>query len=247
MMSLKTINLAETVKKQFVFKLKANIDVFSSLVGIQLLAILFSLGGVASMGMGGTNLSVDVKYYSADLVIVFTCVWSFVTAITITTKPYRNHDFTFVSNRLSSSLSNILFLLTASFIGSITAVLAGNLVKLLVSILFKQEIFHSYSLSLELTLGIVMTIIYVFFLSSIGYLIGTLVQVSKGFIILIPVLFLGSIFLDASMQKEPYLIQVFQFYVMESSLFIFTLKTLLTSALLFIAAISLLNRMEVRR
>ena len=141
MMSLKTINLAETVKKQFVFKLKANIDVFSSLVGIQLLAILFSLGGVGSMGMGGTNLSVDVKYYSADLVIVFTMLWSFVTAITITTKPYRNHDFTFVSNRLSSSLSNILFLLTASFIGSITAVLAGNLVKLLVSILFKQETF----------------------------------------------------------------------------------------------------------
>jgi hypothetical protein len=53
MMSLKTINLAETVKKQFVFKLKANIDVFSSLVGIQLLAILFSLNGVGSMGMGG--------------------------------------------------------------------------------------------------------------------------------------------------------------------------------------------------
>ena len=144
MMSLKTINLAETVKKQFVFKLKANIDVFSSLVGIQLLAILFSLGGVASMGMGGANLSVDVKYYSADLVIVFTMLWSFVTAITITTKPYRNHDFTFVSNRLSSSLSNILFLLTASFIGSITALLSGNLVKLLVSILFKQGLFHFY-------------------------------------------------------------------------------------------------------
>ena len=247
MMSLKTINLAETVKKQFVFKLKANIDVFSSLVGIQLLAILFSLNGVGSMGMGGTNLSVDVKYYSSDLVIVFTMLWSFVTAITITTKPYRNHDFTFVSNRLSSSLSNILFLLTASFIGSITALLSGNLVKLLVSILFKQGLFHFYTGSLEFVLGIGVSIIYVFFLSSIGYLIGTLVQVSKGFIILIPVLFLGSIFLAASMHKEPLLIQIFQFYVFESSLLLFILKTLLTTVLFFIAAISLLNRMEVRR
>jgi hypothetical protein len=246
-MSLKTINLAETVKKQFVFKLKANIDVFSSLVGIQLLAILFSLNGVGSMGMGGTNLSVDVKYYSADLVIVFTMLWSFVTAITITTKPYRNHDFTFVSNRLSSSLSNILFLLTASFIGSITANLSGNLVKLLVSILFKQELFHFFNGSLEFVLGIGVTIIYVFFLSSIGYLIGTLVQVSKGFIILIPVLILGTIFLAASMHKEPLLIQIFQFYVLESSLLLFILKTLLTTVLFFIAAISLLNRMEVRR
>ena len=247
MMSLKTINLAETVKKQFVFKLKANIDVFSSLVWIQLLAILFSLNGVASMGMGGTNLSVDVKYYSADLVIIFTMLWSFVTAITITTKPYRNHDFTFVSNRLSSSLSNILFLLTASFIGSITATLAGNLVKLLVSILFKQELFHFYTGSLEFVLGIGVTIIYVFFLSSMGYLIGTLVQVSKGFIILIPVLFLGTIFLAASMHTEPLLIQIFQFYVFESSLLFFILKTLLTTVLFFVAAISLLNRMEVRR
>jgi hypothetical protein len=246
-MSLKTINLAETVKKQFVFKLKANIDVFSSLVGIQLLAILFSLNGVGSMGMGGTNLSVDVKYYSADLVIVFTMLWSFVTAITITTKPYRNHDFTFVSNRLSSSLSNILFLLTASFVGSITANLSGNLVELLVSILFKQELFHFFNGSLEFVLGIGVTIIYVFFLSSIGYLIGTLVQVSKGFIILIPVLLLGSIFLAASMHKEPLLIQIFQFYVLESSLLLFILKTLLTTVLFFIAAISLLNRMEVRR
>ena len=247
MMSLKTINLAETVKKQFDFKLKANIDVFSSLVWIQLLAILFSLNGVASMGMGGTNLSVDVKYYSADLVIIFTMLWSFVTAITITTKPYRNHDFTFVSNRLSSSLSNILFLLTASFIGSITATLAGNLVKLLVSILFKQELFHFYTGSLEFVLGIGVTIIYVFFLSSMGYLIGTLVQVSKGFIILIPVLFLGTIFLAASMHTEPLLIQIFQFYVFESSPLFFILKTLLTTVLFFVAAISLLNRMEVRR
>jgi hypothetical protein len=174
-------------------------------------------------------------------------LWSFVTAITITTKPYRNHDFTFVSNRLSSSLSNILFLLAASFIGSITATLSGNLVKLLVSILFKQGLFHFYNGSLEFVLGLGVSIIYVFFLSSIGYLIGTLVQVSKGFIILIPVLLLGSIFLAASMHKEPLLIQIFQFYMLESSLLLFILKTLLTTVLFFIAAISLLNRMEVKR
>ena len=193
------------------------------------------------------KLSIEVQYFTSDIVVVFTFIWSFVTAITITTKPYRHHDFTFVTNRLSSSLSNILFLLTASFIGSITATLAGNLVKLLVSILFKQELFHFYTGSLEFVLGIGVTIIYVFFLSSMGYLIGTLVQVSKGFIILIPVLFLGTIFLAASMHTEPLLIQIFQFYVFESSPLFFILKTLLTTVLFFVAAISLLNRMEVRR
>ena len=46
MMSLSTTNVSQTVKKQFFFKLKANIDSLSSLIWIQLLAILFSFGGV---------------------------------------------------------------------------------------------------------------------------------------------------------------------------------------------------------
>ena len=248
MMSLTKANLAETVKKQYLFKLKANIDAFSSLIWIQLLAILFSFGGVGSMGGGGANLNIEVKYYSADLVIVFTMLWSF---------HYSDYHYiqnhivimilSFVTNRISSSLSNILFLLTASIIGSITAVLAGNLVNVLVSILFKQETFSDLYWILEFMLGIGITILYVFFLSSIGYLIGSLVQVSKGFIILIPVLFFGSLFLEASMQKTPFLFHVFQFYVMESSLSLFIMKTLITTAVFFIAAISLLNRMEVRR
>ena len=246
-MSLTKANLAGIVKKQYMFKLKANIDAFSSLIWIQLLAILFSFGGVGSMGGGGANLNIEVKYYSADLIIIFTMLWSFITAFTINTKPYRNHDFSFVTNRISSSLSNILFLLTASIIGSITAVLAGNLVNVLVSILFKQELFLTYTGSLEFMLGIGITILYVFFLSSIGYLIGSLIQVSKGFIILIPVLFFGSLFLGASIQKTPFLFHVFQFYVMESSLSLFIMKTLITTAVFFIVAISLLNRMEVRR
>ena len=42
-MSLSTTNVSQTVKKQFFFKLKANIDSLSSLLWIQLLAILFHL------------------------------------------------------------------------------------------------------------------------------------------------------------------------------------------------------------
>ena len=110
-MSLLTTNVSQTVKKQFFFKLKANIDSLSSLIWIQLLAILFSFGGVSSMWSSNGEASIEVQYFTSDIVVVFTFIWSFVTAITITTKPYRHHDFTFVTNRLSSSLSNILFFL----------------------------------------------------------------------------------------------------------------------------------------
>ncbi|KON69760.1 hypothetical protein AKG34_14070 [Peribacillus butanolivorans] len=246
-MSLTSVNLWETVKKQYFFKLKANIDAFSSLIGIQLLALLFSFGGVGSVGMGGGNFSINIKYYSADLVIGFTLIWAFVTAIVITTKPYRNHDFTFVTNRLSSSLSNILYLLTASIVGSITAILAGNLLKILAHILLDDQIYSFNTGLQELVMGIGVTILYVFFVTSIGYFIGTLVQESKLFIILIPVLFFGILFLEASMQKEPFLINVFKFYGMESTLFLFIIKVIVTVAVFFTAAISILNRMEVRR
>ncbi|MFE4895377.1 hypothetical protein [Peribacillus butanolivorans] len=246
-MSLTSVNLWETVKKQYFFKLKANIDAFSSLIGIQLLALLFSFGGVGSVGMGGENFSINIKYYSADLVIGFTLIWAFVTAIVITTKPYRNHDFTFVTNRLSSSLSNILYLLTASIVGSITAILSGNLLEILARILLDDQIYSFNTGLQELVMGIGVTILYVFFVTSIGYFIGALVQESKLFIILIPVLFFGILFLEASMQKEPFLINVFKFYGMESTLSLFIIKVIITVAVLFTAAISILNRMEVRR
>ncbi|MGG4267702.1 hypothetical protein [Peribacillus simplex] len=246
-MSLTKVNLKETVKKQYFFKLKANIDAFSSLIGIQLLALLFSIGGVGSVGMGGDNINVNIKYYSADLVIGFTLIWAFVTAITITTKPYRNHDFTFVTNRLSSSLSNILFLLTASIVGSITAILAGELLKVLAYVLLDEQIYSIHAWPQELVMGICVTIFYVFFITSIGYFIGTLVQVGKWFIILLSVLFFGSLFLGASIQTEPFLVNVFTFYTMESSLSLFIFKVIVTVAVIFTAAITILNRMEVRR
>lgn len=247
MMSLTKVNLKKTIKKQYFFKLKANIDAFSSLIGIQLLALLFSIGGVGSAGMGGSNISVNIEYYSADLVIGFTLIWAFVTAITITTKPYRNHDFTFVTNRLSSSLSNILFLLTASIVGGITAILAGNLLKVLAFIFLDERIYGVHSGLQELVMGIGVTIFYVFLVSSIGYFIGTLVQVSKLFIILISVLLFGTLFLEASIQKEPFLVNVFTFYTMESTLSLFIIKVIVTVAVFFSVAISILNRMEVRR
>ncbi|MFA1710684.1 hypothetical protein ACDX66_03145 [Peribacillus frigoritolerans] len=246
-MSLTKVNLKETVKKQYFFKLKANIDAFSSLIGIQLLALLFSIGGVSSAGMGGSNISVNIKYLSADLVIGFTLIWALVTAITITAKPYRNHDFTFVSNRLSSSLANILFLLTASIIGSITAILSGNLLKVLAYVFLDGRIYGVHSGLEELVMGLCVTIFYVFLVTSIGYFIGTLVQVSKLVIIIIPVLFFGTLFLEGSMQKEPFLVNVFTFYTMESTLTLFIIKVVVTVAVFFAAAISILNRMEVRR
>jgi hypothetical protein len=247
MMSLTTTSLVETVKNQYFFKLKANIDSFSSLVGIQILAMLFSLGGVGSSGFGGGDISVNVKYYSSDMIFAFTMIWAFITAVTITTKPYRNYDFSFVTNRLSSSLSNILFLGSASLLGAVTSVLSGNLLQVIASLFLDEQLYHQSGGPSHFILGISITFFYLFLTSAIGYLVGALVQISKLFVFILPGFFIGSLFLQAFLLKEPTLWNFIQFYTMETTVSLFILKTVLTTLALFTVALNVLNRLEVRR
>ncbi|MBB6447028.1 hypothetical protein [Bacillus benzoevorans] len=246
-MSFITVNPAEIVKKQYFFKLRANIDAFSSLVGLQLLAILISLWGTSSSGIYSGALSIDVRNYSSDIVIAFTMIWGFTTAITITTKPFRHHDFTFVTNRVTSGVSNVLFLLTASVVGGILAMLARNLIILIVYSFFNQELYGSPMSDKGFFLGLFVSILYIFFVCSIGYLIGTLVQVNKAAVLIIPALVIGSIFFDAGMQRNPTVMNILEFYFLESSPWTFALKALITAVVLYSASIAITNRMEVRK
>ncbi|MFB6467307.1 hypothetical protein ACE38V_10850 [Cytobacillus sp. Hz8] len=245
-MSLTTAKFSEIVKRQFLFKLKANIDSYSSLTGIQVLAILFSFGGVASGGFGTDWIDINVHYFSADIVIAFTMLWSFTTAITITKKAYWSMDFSFVSNRLSSNVSNVLFLLTASLLGGITSMLASYLIRTVLALFFDYK-FYSLSTSYgNLLLGIGIATLYIFCTGAIGYLIGSLIQWNRIFVFFLVVLFIGLLF-TSSFMEESFFTFVFQFYFRESSIGAFLLKIIFTTVLFFIPSFSLQNRMEVKR
>jgi hypothetical protein len=247
MMSLTSTNMNVVVKRQYLFKLKANIDAFSSLVGIQAIALLFSLGGMSMFGSSSSYFTLTVSSYSADVVIAFTMIWAFVTAITITTRPYRNFDFTFVTNRLSSSLSNVLFLVTASLLGGVTAIFSGFLVRVMGYFFLGQTLYSSEMAVGELIVGIFAASLFIFMASSIGYLFGTLAQVSKAFIIVIPALLIGFLFIDVSFNPKPIQQEIYQFYFIESSFILFLIKILLTTAILFGTSSILFNRMGVRQ
>lgn len=244
-MSLAATSLMETVKKQYLFKLKANIDTYSGLVAIQVLGLLFSLGGIGGFGYH----YFEVTYFSANIVIAFTIFWGLVSGITIMTKPVRDVDFTFVTNRLSSTLSNILFLMTASLLGAVTAMLSRYVLIFISNFFMDKQLFYDASMTMgDFFLGILTTFLYIFLVSAVGYLIGTLVQVSRLFIFLIPVLFFGSMMVDTTMLgREPVVAKWFSFYFLESSLWLFVIKTLVTSALCYLASLAIFNRMEVRR
>jgi len=250
MMSLTTVSLTSIVKKQYSYKLKAYVQVFWNLVFLQLLAILFSLNGVGMSGSSSETLEVEVHYYSADLVAFFTMLWGFIIAIIITTKAYRNDDFTFVTNRLSHNLSNILFLLTASIIGGLTAMLSPNLLKVIMYIFDRQLMVASTSAAgslNEFIIGICTTSLYIFLFCALGYLIGTLVQIHKVFVVLVPALFFGALFLGGVSGNTRIVSNFFGFIFTESSILLFMTKIIISCTLVFASALVLSTRLEVKQ
>lgn len=250
MMSLTRINLSSIVKKQYTYKLKANGQVFWNLVFLQVLAILFSLNGINMSGSSSEIIDVEIHYFSADMVVFFTMIWGFIIAIIITTKAYRNDDFTFVTNRLSSNLSNLLFLLTASIIGGLTAMLSTNLLKVIMYFFAGQLTIGSTSMvsaPVEFLLGIFTTSFYIFLFCALGYLIGTMVQIHKVFVVLVPALFFGALFLSEVSGNARMVAKFFGFIFTESSILLFMIKIIVTCVLLIASAFVLSNRMEVRQ
>lgn len=188
------------------------------------------------MGSSSATFEVEVHYYSADLVVGFTLLWGFITAIQTTTKAYRNDDFVFVTNRLVSNLSNTLFLMTASVVGGITAILSNYVLKLIINLFMKGSIalgMQGGASPLLLLLGILTTSLYILLFCGLGYLVGTLVQISKLFVVLLPALFIGSVFYAGSTGTTGMVEDIFQFYFTESSLLLFMIKVLMTVVLFF--------------
>ncbi|MBY0146473.1 hypothetical protein [Neobacillus niacini] len=245
-MSLVKTSMLDIVINLYKYKLKAYKQVFMSLIFIQLLAVLFSFNGVGMMGSSTESIEIDVQFYSADLVITFTILWAFITAILITTSAYKNDDFAFVTNRLSSNLSNMVFLLTASIVGGITAMLSTSLMKIIMY-LFGGHGHIAANLSLsEVVLGYSSTILYILLFSGLGYFIGTLVQVSRIFVAVIPGIFIGAGILGAGSRGFEWVKSIYQFIFTEPSILLFVLKVLVIVGLLFTGSIALSNRMEVR-
>ncbi|MFC4559547.1 hypothetical protein ACFO3D_15210 [Virgibacillus kekensis] len=249
-MSLTAPSLSGTIVKQFRFKLKSFSGMFITLVILQTLAVLFSLGGSGMMGGTRSSMTYEFRYYSVDIVIVFTMLWAFINAILIKTKAYREDDFNFITNRVSSNLSNILFLMAAGIAGGVTAYLAGYLLQVVVFFISEDSqalmlggINYGWNIYAA---GIIATILYIVMFSSLGYLIGSLVHLFKPFAYLIPVVGIGLVFF-VEMQAETHLIlEISQFYFGEDSFWLLCLKVITTSALLFAASMKISNRLEVR-
>lgn len=245
-MSLNSMSLGTLVGKQYLFKWKAYAGVFNSMVALQLLAIVFSAGGIGQTGTSTGSVTIDLYYYSVDNVVGFTMVWAFFKSILITTKSYRNDDYLFVTNRLSSNLANILFVFSASVVAGITAILSGYVIQMIQYVQGNTFLTEANSLTLgEWFTGAFATILYILFIGALGYLIGSVVQLHRTLVIIIPVALLGFLFVYDF--NEPGMISMFKFYFKENIFWLFAMKILGTVLLLFAASMLVSNRLEVRK
>lgn len=128
-MSSKEFSLQAVALKQYFYKLKAHTDLVNRLIITQLLALLMSLLGTSSMGAGSGQLSVTVRSYSSNMVILFSVLWVIIVAVLLTTKPYKQLEMPLVGNRLTSNLSDFGFLMTVSIFAGVTSSLGGVLLR----------------------------------------------------------------------------------------------------------------------
>ena len=240
MMSLQEVSLVSVSLKQYFYKLKANLGLVNALIILQIITLFISFGGVSGMASSDGALSFSVKYYSANIAIGVTFAWIFFVAISLTTKQYKNLDFTFVTNRASSNLSNIGFLLSACIFGGVASGLFGALLRVVMYFAFdrSQIVMEGfYPAYADLLLGMAVAILYMFLIAAIGYFVGVLTQINIILAMIIPAVF----FVLGLFQT------IFGFFTSKISLPLFAAQISIISIVLFGCSILLSNRMEVRK
>lgn len=249
MMSLTNANAAEIIKKQYFYKLRAHYGIFTSLFITQLVALTFSFMASGSMGSGGEGVSINVSYYTGNLIIAFTMLWAFISGVSMNSKLVSDGDFSFVTNRLTSHASSLAFLLTTTVVGGIMAMLGSSLLKTIIYFLKGDSILnHTYSIPvIELLIGVIATILYVTLFGIFGYAVASLTQLNKIFIFLLPLIFIGLLFVEGRTNGQGPLSVVFRFFAMESSLFLFAIKVIVVIGILCLTVITMSNKLEVRR
>lgn len=249
-MSLAETNVSRVAKKLYRYKLKAYMNLFFTMIVLQVMALLFSLGGVGSMFVGFASGAVRLRYYSSDMLVVFTAFWIFIVAVMITTKEYRDIDFVFVANRLRSNVANIAFLATASMVGGLTAILGGSVLRVAIyfSLLGGENIAldNFFLTPWELLITITAATLYFLLLGAIGYFSGILVQLSKAFIVLLPGIFIGFMIVAVRSGHASILVDAMSFFLDETSVIVLVTKILLSAGILFFGATALSGRLEVR-
>ncbi|TFE02067.1 hypothetical protein [Jeotgalibacillus salarius] len=244
-MSLATVSTGDVIRQQVIYKCYAMADLWRSLVVIQLIAIIFSALGSGGMGTSDDMFSLDVTTFSTDTVFLFTVFWLIVTSALITSKSYRFEDFSYVTTRGISQASNGILLLLTVFTATVFTIMSSYVIFMTILVFDKGDFYPglaSVGTPGEVYLSFLAIFGYLLVAAGAGYFFGILIQISKLFIGIIPVILFGPLFVRS------YLIYEFgyQFYALETSITLFMIKAIGTALVLYGAGSLILNKKEVR-
>ena len=192
---------------------------------------------------------VSIITLSNDTNMGLAMVWAFVLGIMLTTRTKQSESFSFVSTRLSNHFSNLLFMLFASLVAGISAVLSGSAIKFFGFLVHGEMVVHSSSIAENpnnLLLQLITAISYVLLLFLIGYLISSLIQANKLFIALFVVAWILLTSVNEYWDATEYALAIIQFFGAERSALLFILKISGTVLGLFTLSTLVTNRLEVR-
>lgn len=245
MSSIRKVSFSEAVKKQFAYKLKAYHGMFGAMIIFQLIALFFSFRGEFA-STSHNNLTITTNVYAADIIVTFSLLWAFTMAIYLTNKASKNMMFTFVTDKQTNHIANLLFIIFFSVVGGVTATLLGYVVRLFIIIYYGTEriLFFDPITITGLLISIVTAILYHLLVAIIGYTIGELVQLHRSLMFIIPIILFGFFATGINLMEEPYFIN---FFIFETSFSLFTLKVIVTSVILFSIATQVGRGLEVRR
>lgn len=241
---------ASLIAKSYLFKLRAYSGYFCGLVLAQIIEILLILTGASTSSFSTLNLTVTEYTSGTTLVLVFSIAWIFVASLMLASRSSKNAAFCFPGNRLTDSLSDGAFLLTACLFGCIATVLVCSSQRIVIFLfhpgtILAQGFYPTLRTSVILAAG---SFFYMVLVSAVGYLSGTLIRLSKVFIVVAPALLLYIFFsLLNTNNSPPFWRAVRDSLFNQHSLALFALFTVSAAALFYAISFIMANRMEVKK
>jgi hypothetical protein len=243
-----SLSLPKAVKNQYVYKLRAYSGYFCALVLAQVIAVLLSANGTTSALTAGGNITFNVL--SSQIAVYFTEAWALIISLLLTVRANKNAAFTVAGNRLSDCLSDIAFILTGCVFGGVTASLLGVALRVPIYLMHTGAVmeYGFYPALSDICVIAASTMLYMLLLSAAGYFAGVIVRLSKVFIVIIPALFIGAVYLEKNSGRSQTFFRIcWSSIINEQSLGMFALRAAVIAIAAFTLGTVISNRMEVRR
>lgn len=240
----------DILKQQLRFKLNSNASAFTILIAFQLFALLFSFSSSSSSHYFDETSYISINAVTSTPHITFMIAWAFFIGVRLANQSKWNEAFSFVSTRLTHHLSNLLFMLLASFLAGFMVILIGPALRLLTNLRYEEIDTLTSTITeapLHLPLQFITVVCYTLLLFMLGYMMGSFSQTLNGYGGLVMIFFLSIIFFITFILGFQMIGASILFLFNESYLPFFLIKIIGLCTILFAISTLVTSHLEVRK